>query len=89
MPTYGNKYFKLFEEKKQNYCKQLLIKHRSNFNDIWKIINRMVGKTKKSNCSYLLINDKQVYDNEELANHFNEHFSTIAQNLLKIYCSFQ
>ena len=24
-----------------------------------------------------------VYDKEKLANHFNEHFSTIAQNLLK------
>ena len=40
----------------------------------------MMGKTKKSNCSYLLINDKHVHD-EELANHFNEHFSTTAQNL--------
>ena len=41
-----------------------------------------MGKTKKSNCSYLLINDKHVYDKEELANHFNQHFLTIAQNLL-------
>ena len=40
-----------------------------------------MGETKKSNCSYLLINDKHVYDKEELANHFYEHFSTIAQNL--------
>ena len=41
-----------------------------------------MGKIKKSNCSYLLINGKHVHDNEELVNHFNEHFSTIAQNLL-------
>ena len=41
-----------------------------------------MGKTKKRNCSYLLINDKRVYNNEELANHSNEYFSAIAQNLL-------
>ena len=29
-----------------------------------------------------MINDEHVYDNEELSNHFNEHFPTIAQNLL-------
>ena len=41
-----------------------------------------MGKTKKRNSSYLLINDKHVHDKEELANHFNEH---IFQQLLKIY----
>ena len=77
-----NKYFHLTEKKKQNYCKQLLNNHRCSIKDTWKIINSMMGKTKKSNCSYLLINDKHVFDKEELANHFNQHFSTIAQNLL-------
>ena len=76
------KYFHLTEEKKQNYYKQLLNKHRFSIKDTWKIINSIKGKTKKSKCSYLLINCKHAYDNEELANHFNKHFSTIAQNLL-------
>ena len=78
-----NKYFHLIEKKKQNYYTQLLSNHRCNIKDTWKVINSLMGKTKKSNCSYLLINDKHVHDKEELANHFNEHFSTIAQNLLK------
>ena len=47
-----NKYFYLIEEKKQNCYKQLLNKHRCSINDTWKIIiNSMMGKTKKSNCS--------------------------------------
>ena len=73
-----SKYFYLIEKKKQNYYKQLLNNHRCSIKDTWKIITSMMGKTKKSNCSYLLINDKHVYDKEELADHFNEHFSTIA-----------
>ena len=77
-----NKYFDLIEKKKQNYYKQILNNHRRSIKDTWKIIKGMMGKTKISNCSYLLINDKHVYDEEELANHFNKHFSTNAQNLL-------
>ena len=77
-----NKYLHLIEKKKQNYYKQLLNNHRCSIKDIWKIINSMMSKTKKSNCSYLLINDKHAYDKKELAYHFNKHFSTIAQNLL-------
>ena len=60
----------------------ILNNHRCSHKDEWQIINSMIGKTKKSNWSYLLINDKHAYDKEELANHFNEHFSTIAQNWL-------
>ena len=36
---------------------------------------------KVAEINFLLINDKRVHDNEELANHFCERFSTIAQNL--------
>ena len=77
-----NKYFRIIEKKKQNYDEQLLNNHRCSIKDTWKIINSMMGKTEKSNCSYLFINDKHIYDKEELANHFDKHFSTIAQNLL-------
>ena len=52
-----NKYFHLIEEKKQNYYKQLLNKHRCSIEDTWKIIISMMGKTKKSKSFYLLIND--------------------------------
>ena len=43
----------------------------------------MILLRKVAVVNFLLINDNHVpvHDNEELANHFSEHFSAISQNL--------
>ena len=78
-----NKYFHVLKEKKKSHFEKIFQQHKSNIKETWKIINKLLGKTKTSHCSSLNIDNNQLStDKLAIANHFNNHFANIASKLV-------
>ena len=46
------------------------------------MINSFVGKQKRQNCKNLIINGDTISNPQDIANQFNDHFSTVAEKLV-------
>ena len=77
-----NYYYRIIKEKKQTYYKSKFNIFKGDIKNTWRLINNLLGKQRKSDCKKLKIDGKEIYEPQALANHFNNHFSTIASKLM-------
>ena len=79
-----NTYFRKVAIEKQNYFKNLFTKHKNDIKKTWHSINLLLGKEQKqSGCKIISAEGKDLTEPFEIANHFNNYFSTVAENLVK------
>ena len=79
-----NTYFCKVAIEKQNYLKNLFTKHKNDSKKTWHSINLLLGKEKKqSGCKIISAEGRDLTEPIEIANHFNNYFSTVAENLVK------
>ena len=79
-----NTYFRKVAIEKQNYFKNLFTKHKNDIKQTWHSINLLLGKEKKqSGCKIISAEGRDLTEPIEIANHFNNYFSTVAENLVK------
>ena len=79
-----NTYFRKVAIEKQNYFKNLFTKHKNDIKKTWHSINLLLGKEQKqSSCKIISAEGKDLTEPVEIANNFNNYFSTVAENLVK------
>ena len=79
-----NTYFPKVAIEKQNYFKNLFTKHKNDIKKTWHSINLLLSKEKKqSGCKIISAEGKDLTEPVEIANHFNNYFLTVAENLVK------
>ena len=77
-------YFRKVSIEKQNYFKNLFTKHKNDIKKTWHSIKLLLGKDKKQlGCKIISAEGKDLTEPVEIANHFNNYFSTVAENLVK------
>ena len=67
--------------KNSRYYKNLFAKHRDNMKATWKIVNKLLGKNKKSGCKSLIVNNETITDPSIIANSFNTYFTNVAADI--------
>ena len=77
-----NIYSRMVQEKKKVYFKSKIALHKNNVKETWHIVNDLLGKPKKLSSLSLIIKKKHCDDPEIVANHFNEHFASVASKLV-------
>ena len=78
-----NKYDRMIKMKKQNYIKSKLEENKYNLRETWRIINNLLGRKTQQQTNPMSINGTLVTDDVIVANHFNDYFSSVADNLVK------
>jgi len=78
----------LFEKIKfkseHNYYSSLIKKYESNIKKTWQVIKEITGKFKIKNDNlprHIVVNNQNIYDKKQIANHFNNFFTNIGPNL--------
>ena len=68
---------------KREYYHRLLMKFKHDVKKIWSTINEIIRKNKKNKSfpESIKIDDKVITDQSEIANYFNNHFTSIGPNL--------
>ena len=82
--TYRNLFNKIVKAAKKMHFDNLFKKFQSNLIETWRLINEVINKKPKKNqtsFSHLLHNNLKVTDSFEIANIFNEHFTSIAHTI--------
>ena len=79
-----NTYFRKAAIEKQNYFKNLFTKNKNDIKKTWHSINLLLGKEKKQlGCKDISAEGKDLTEPVKIANHFNNYFSIVAENLVK------
>ena len=65
-------------KKKQEHIKNKLESNKNDIKTTWRILNSLLGKKNITECKSLYINTNKITDPQQLANLFNDHFSSIA-----------
>ena len=79
---YKNKLLNLIRKSKKQYFYNYFAKYKNNLKNVWKKLNSLTGKTKNNHtCNKININGKISTNKKDIANAFNNFFSTIGQNL--------
>ena len=72
-------------EKKKVYFKSKIALHKDNVKETWHIVNDLLGKPKKLSSLSFIIKKKHCDDPKIVANHFNEHFASVASKLVNTF----
>ena len=87
--TYGNAYRMYRNNLTKSIKKAKNIYHQNKFNSVqgdvkktWRTINSILGKTNKSQSIALKVNSQLITDSQAISNTFNEHFSSIASEVI-------
>ena len=82
-------YKKLFEKtknmSKRNYYTDQFQKYQNNIKQTWNVIKEVIGKTKitgKSLPKMMIINNKEIFEEEVIADEFNKYFTTVGPSRL-------
>ena len=69
----------------RNHFHELLLKNKNNLSKSWKVIKEVINKNKKVNLmpEKFLINDKEIYNKQEIADAFNKFYVNIGPNICK------
>ena len=78
-----NKYDRMIKMKKQNYIKSKLEENKYNLRETSRIINNLLGRKTQQPTNPMSINGTLGTDDIIVANHFNDYFSSVADNLVK------
>ena len=76
-----NHYERVIKTKKSQYFQKLLASCQNDLKRFWSVINDIIGKKTSTLPNYLKHNDKLLTDSIEIAELFNDHFSSIASKL--------
>ena len=78
---YRNTYSKTLKAAKKLYYEKELLKNQKNIKQTWKLLKEAIksNKSKSSTVDFLKINGFGTSDPEVIAEHFNLHFSTMAE----------
>ena len=76
-------YFSSVDTKRSNFHQTRFAKLKGDLKGTWKLINSLIGKSKKSQKIVLEINKKVETDTQTIASHFNTYFSNVAKNMRK------
>ena len=79
--THRNKVNNLSKVLKKNYYNNEIEQNLSNSKKLWKTIKKVIPSKNKNNIGNIKVNDKITADDNETANVFNNHFTTIGTNL--------
>ena len=78
--TYRNIYNSLIRKAKKLYFKSRLAESYDNSKKLWQVINEACNKRSKLNSvDKLRIGENIISDPQQIANHFNEHFSQVGK----------
>ena len=78
--TARNVYYHTLKTKKNCYA-PVFGKYKTDFKETWKNINYILGKSKVKTCTLLVIYHHISIDPLAIANHFNNHFASVASKL--------
>ena len=76
-----NHYERVIKTKKSQYFEKRLASCRNDLKHTWYIINDIIGRKISISPNCIKSNDRLLTDSLEIAESFNEHFSTIASKL--------
>ena len=79
--TYRNKLSNLIKESKQKCYTRKFENATGDYRQTWSLINEVRGKSKGSLPSHFTINGLKTADQKIIANKFNNHFGSLAENL--------
>ena len=80
---YRNTLSRLVKTVKQNYYTKKFELASGNLKQTWRLINQLRGKQKSSSKPYIKIHNSIITDKKDIANKFNNHFRSLAENLNK------
>ena len=78
--TLRNQIVKLCRDSKSIYFQSVFRSNASNIKNTRKGINKIINVSSKNRNTPLIVNNKLISEPVEVANKFNEYFSTIAEN---------
>ena len=73
-----NLYFRKIQQKKQEHIKNKLESNKNDIKATWRTLNSLLGKKNIPECKSLYTNTNKITHPQQLANLFNDHFSSIA-----------
>ena len=82
--NYKNLFEKLKNKSKIQHFSTLLKKHQNNSKETWKVMKDAIGKSKLLKDDFprkLIINNKENFNQHEIASYFNNFFTNIGSNL--------
>lgn len=80
--AYKNLYNRLIRQRKKDYFNDCLISCQGDLKKSWEIIQEAVGNKKKKNFTdHLIQSNAKITGEMNMANTFNEHFSSIASKI--------
>lgn len=68
-----NNYIRIMKVKKSDFEKENIRKAGLNQTEMWKVLNKMIGKNKNNMCDEIIFDNEHVKDREKIAKKFN-HF---------------
>ena len=84
--NYKNKLSSTLRAAKRNYYEKKFEECKSNMKSTWRLLNEIINKRKSRNSvqSSFVIDNKEITDPMEIANHFCEFFTNIGPSLAKM-----
>ena len=84
--NYQKKYSSTLRAAKRNYFEKKFEECKSNMKSTWRLLNEVINKRKSRNTvqSSFIIDNKEITDPMEIANHFCDFFTNIGPNLAKM-----
>ena len=84
--NYKNKLSSTLRAAKRNYFEKKFEECKSNMKSTWRLLNEIINKRKSRNSvqSSFVIDNKEITDPMEIANHFCEFFTNIGPSLAKM-----
>ena len=79
-----NIYFRAIKNKKQAFFKQKFYGYKNDIKNTSRTINSILENNSETNCNFLLIAGELKSEPQLLANHFNNHFTTVADKLFHV-----
>ena len=80
--TYQNKLNKIIKDAQIKYYKDLINHHNSSIIGLWKTLGSILkNKNKDTNVKMIKVNGREIHDNKEIADKFNNYFTKIGKSL--------
>ena len=77
-----NEYMNKIKWTKKNFFHSIFLKVKNDVKKTWRVINSVLGRKKEKQLFKLRIDGKDINDDLEIANEFNNYFSNVANNLV-------
>jgi hypothetical protein len=81
--NYRNVYNKLIRLAKKLQYEKLFLKYQNNLKKTWQVLHEVIKKSNAKNCpiQQIVINNVPITDSLQMANSFNEFFSSVASKI--------